>query len=508
MATNGYFSGRTITELPTDYKFIGRKELYSSVKENELNQANIAMILKDVLPVHFENYAEIDYLIGYYRGLQEILSKDKKVRPEINNKVLENNAYHIVEFKKGYVYGDPIQYVQRGDTAKDEIVILNKFMAENDKASKDKELAEDMYIGGTAYRFITSEEDKLKPFGIYNINPKSAFVVYSTQIEHKPLLGGFLTSKYDYGTKLITYIITVYTKRNIYTFSCTEQDIKVLDADLIKYIPDTPKNETNWFGSIPIIEYPLNRNRLGVIELVKPSIDALNKIASADIDGLEQFVQSLMVFVNADVDATQLAEMVSMGAVKISSPQGTQGIQADIKLLINQLQHSETKVLYDRIYNNMLTIAGVPKMTDKASSGDTGQARLVGEGWTMADERAKQDELSFKLAEKQALKLIIQICKGKSDSGIKSLETSDIEIKFTRNKSDNLLVKTQGLINMMNAQIAPIIALQTSGLFSDPNEVFEQSQSYCDGDMWKMPDATNTDIAKVESPKTDVIPAK
>jgi hypothetical protein len=33
----------------------GRTTLYSSIKENELNPSTIAQVLKDILPVHFEN---------------------------------------------------------------------------------------------------------------------------------------------------------------------------------------------------------------------------------------------------------------------------------------------------------------------------------------------------------------------------------------------------------------------------------------------------------------------
>ena len=149
---------------------------------------------------------------------------------------------------------------------------------------------------------------------------------------------------------------------------------------------------------------------------------------------------------------------------------------ADVKLLTSQLLHSETKIVTDDIYNNILTICGVPRLNDKPSGGDTGQARLLGEGWTMADERAKQDELSFKKSERQFLKLILRICE--YEGKIKSLKNSDIDIKFTRNKSDNLLVKTQGLLNMKEAQVSPDIAFTICGLFSDPNDVYAKAKKY------------------------------
>jgi SPP1 family phage portal protein len=461
----------------------GRTVLKTSLKENELNALTIQRVLLDVLPVHFENRKQIDYLIGYYKGNQDILLKTKNVRKDINNKVLENNAFHIVEFKKGYVFGDPVQYVQRGTEWKDEIEKLNKYMVECEKPAKDKDLAEDMYICGTSYRLIFPNDDVDMPFVIYNSSPKETGVVYSSGYENKPLLAFYIATKKDY-TKEDTfyYVITVYTRKSVYTYRVDKR----LDEFQIDYIPNKLESqEVNWLGYIPIIEYPLNKSRLGVIELVKSTLDALNKISSNDIDDIEQFVQSLLVLINADIDAEEYQKMLELGAAKFVS-NDDRGQKVDVKLLSNKLEHADTKVLYDRLYNNMLTIAGVPKMTDKSSSGDTGQARLVGEGWIMADERAKQDELSFKIGEKELLKIAIAICESKSETGIKKLRTSDIEIKFTRNKSDNILVKTQALLNLKSSQVSPEVAFNVIGLFSDSNEVVNKSVDFFGEDFWKV----------------------
>ena len=476
--------------LRYNYLF-GRDVLKSSYSEDELNPETISQVLLDVLPVHFDNRKQIDYLIGYYKGNQDVLNKVKKVREDINNKVVENNAYHIVEFKKGYVFGDPIQYVQRGDVEKTEIEILNNFMINNDKASKDKDLAEDMYITGTGFRMIFPNEDKKTPFVMYNASPKNANVVYSSGYDQKPLFCFYITEKADYEAKEIYYKITVYTKTNAYTYKTNNRAFTVGNDLEINLIPElTPESSVNWIGYLPIIEYPLNKSRLGLVELVKSTLDTLNKISSNDIDGIEQFIQSLLIFMNVDIDSTQFKEMIAAGAVKLKSIEGN-NVKSDIKSIVNQLQHSETKILYDRLYNNMLTIAGVPRMSDKASSGDTGQARLVGEGWTMADERAKQDELSFKLSEKQLIDRAIKICKDKN-TGIKTIETTDIDIKFTRNKSDNMLTKAETLKMLLESGILPEIAMEVVGLFSDSSDTFKQSELYHGSEFWKKENIADT----------------
>jgi len=474
----------------------GRRELSASFTKENLSVDEIKMILEEVLPSHLANVQDIQYLQGYLSGNQKILSKTKLIRPEINNKILENNAYHIVEFKKGYVFGDPIQYVQMGeDTAKEEIEILNQYFAENDKPSKDKDLSEDWYVCGTAFRFIKSVSSEFTPFEFYNLDPKQAGVVYSTDIDKKPLFGFYLVKKSEMvGNTLKDYgFVTVYTKFNIYNFRFNVDKLTISD---LKYVKDNVANEVNKLGEIPIIEYPLNMSRYGLIELVMPTLDALNLIASNEMDDIQQFVQSLIVLVNADIDLMKLAEAKAGGVMLVKDSNAQ--FKADIKTISNKLQHSETKVLSDRLYNQMLTIAGVPRMSDKASSGDTGQARLVGEGWTMADERAKQDELSFKVSEKRMLKLILKICKLKpTQSNIKTLQPKDIEIKFSRNKSDNMLVKAQTLIDLKTAGVDPEIAFRTVEFWSDPAAVLKASKLFYGSSFWK--EAQSGTLATPES---------
>lgn len=493
-----------------DRVFFGRRKLTLSLEKSELTAKKIIDVLPQVLSEHEKNAEEIDYLYKYYKGMQPILNKVKAVRPEINNKVLENHAFEIVEFKKAYVYGEPVQYVQKGETddskINPDILSLNEFMENEDKASLDKELAEWQYICGTAYRWadIKKEEDGEAPFHISIPDPRRTFVVYSSGIRGEQLFSGHYSyfseniqtdEKLEYVNKY--RIITIYTdkftcqiKESLGNYEMLEQTLPVSEEKIEEY-PLIVEGDR-------IIEYPLNSSRLGLIELVLSGLNAINRIKSADLDDIEQFVQSLLVFINQDVDANDVIELMALGAVKINSSDPNK--PADIKLLAQQLQHSDTKVVTDDIYNNILVICGVPRLNEKSSGGDTGQARMLGEGWSLADQRAKQDELSFKKSERQFLRLILNICRYKNE--LKTLKIQDIDIKFTRNKSDNLLTKAQGLMNMQTAQVPPDVAFATCGLFSDPNDVYAKAVEYYGPDLWKQ-NSQKPEIDKEEEENED-----
>ena len=483
--------------------FSGRKVIYCSLKKDELTPENIISKFPELLSIHYQNVADIDYLDNYYKGIQPILNKSKVVRPDINNKVLVNHAYEIVEFKKSYVFGDPVQYVQKGekDSSKinPEISLLNKFMESEDKSSKDKELAEWQYKIGTAYRWADKddmEDEDDAPFEISIPDPRKVFVVYSTGVNKKQLFSVYIDNFTEMITTQETSHIAQYQEFTVYL----EDEVMVLTTKNGKLSLKELYGKKNVLGirkKLPnpypllikghrIIEYPLNPSRLGLIELVITQLNALNRITSNEIDDIEQFVQSLLVYINQEVDIERHKQIIKLGAVEINSQSPDK--PADLKLLAQKITHSETKVLKDSTYNDILTIVGIPRLNDKPSGGDTGQARLLGEGWTMADERAKQDELSFKKSERQFLKLILNICKGTlqgKKEKFKVLTISDLDIKFTRNKSDNILVKTQALMNLMSAQCPPDIAFTVVGLFNDPNEVFDKAKQYYGEDLWK-----------------------
>ena len=68
----------------------GRTIIYTN--QNRIDEYNIVQELNNALVYHTQNATEIEYLDRYYRGDQPILYRKKEVRPEVNNKVVENIA--------------------------------------------------------------------------------------------------------------------------------------------------------------------------------------------------------------------------------------------------------------------------------------------------------------------------------------------------------------------------------------------------------------------------------
>ena len=488
--------------LPTPYQikmlgpalvqYFGRKVLYDDYTDEDLNSGTIEQrvaivntILNHVWSTHKDNVNEINYLENYYKGYQPILGKHKDVRPTINNVIIENNAFWVVNFKVGYVFGSPYRFIQKGDVANPQIDILNNYVQAEDKYAKDSELAESLYTNGIAHRLILpTPNNPESPFSIKNLDSKNAFIVYSSKTGEK-LLG----VSFSKGVHTGQVIGSVYTRTGFYEFTMGEP----YSQFSVKYV----KNHI--LNSIPIFEYHLNKWRLGIIEVVMSIFNAINRIDSGDLDGLEQYIQSILVFINNEIDKETYRDILDLGAVQLNTADPSR--PADIKMLQNELKHDNTKVLHDRLLNTALQIIGIPTTSDRTSGGDTGMARQLSDGWEMANRRALQDENNFKMCSKPEVELMLSICE-KQNSGISTLTMQELEMKSTRNNSDNFLTKAQGMSNLITSGVSPDIAFATSGLFSDSNDVFTKSMDFYGGEeSW-----INTFMKKIQSSTVAKIP--
>ena len=432
----------------------GRRVLLTDV--SEINANNVIQVLNDIESSNMANEYDIKYLWEYYKGKQPILERVKVVRPEICNRIVENRANEIVSFKLGYLCGEPIQYIARGNEGDVATGIskLNEMMFIANKASLDREIIEWQLICGTSFRMVlpsdVSEKEDI-PFEIYTLDPRNTFVVYSS-VGNKPLMG-VTYSKGRNGEK--TY--DIYTK---------DEYFKIKNGTILEI-------EKHFLEMIPIIEYPANNARLGSFEIVLPLLDAINTTVSNRLDGVEQFVQSFVKFINCDITKDDFIALKDLGAIKVKSVDGQ---SADVDIVSNDLNQIQVQTLTDDLYQTVLAICGIPNRNGGSSTSDTGAAVIMRDGWSLAEARAKDNEIMFKRSEGQFLRLTLRILR---DMGDISIKLSDIDIKFTRRNYEAIQSKSQVLVSMLGQKkIHPLLAFTHCGLFSDAESAYTMSMKY------------------------------
>ena len=413
------------------------------------------------------------YLQNYLYGDQDIKNKVKYTRTEINNKSVENWAWAFEEFKKAFLLGKPIQYAPSDDVNNSEISTLNNYMIYEDKDSLDQEIYEDIFTVGRGFRYVNyskTNEDDEAPIELLNFDVLETEIVYSSSVKHEQLLTFVHTDK-----KYITQGVNPNTGEK-------EQQPKYYDEYTVytkdmKYVINNKNNAFTITKRTPIIhkvhlitEYYFNRKRMSFLEICKDIFDDINDIENFDKDDIEGFVNSIMVFTNAEVNKEGMDAIKTYGAVSIKS---TDQKKASVELLQSRLKSLDTQIFYLRKLSALHSILSVPEATQNGtiSNAETGKAVLTGQGFTSASVRVENEEKAFKKCDRNSLKVILKICRNASDSNIKKLKVSDIDIKFSRDLSENLLVKTQALMNLQSANIPPEIANTVIGLFSDPVNV-------------------------------------
>ena len=431
----------------------GRLVLYT--EETTIDESNIIAELNKALGFHEVNVSAIEYLDRYYRGDQPILNREKKVRPEINNKIVENHALEIVDSKVADLFGEPIQYVlsDNEDEAKAQAIdLLNKYMKSEDKAALDIERARWASIAGTSYFFVGEENRMPKifdeaPYYITCENPTKTFVVYYA----------------DDKTPAFSCQIRRDINGNIYNVYTPSKFYLIQNSEIIA-IAD------NGNDMIPVIEYPNNERRLSDIEITISITDAINGMQSDRMNAVEQFVQAFILFKNCKIDKETFEALAFAGALSIKDT--ADGKVADAKLMTSELSQTGTQVSKDDLYNSLLVIQGMPSRNE-ASGSTTGQAEALRNGYYAEEKRAELRIPIFQKSERMLLRVVLNKLRIKKQGF--SLSISDIDIRPVRSKLENMLVKAEVLQILHNIGVDDSVALKTVNLFSDVQDVISKS---------------------------------
>lgn len=432
----------------------GREEIFTDVRE--VTAANVRDVLNKTKNTFEKNQREIQDLYNYYRGNQGVLSRQKTYNKTVCNKLVVNRANEIVSFKSGYLVGEPIVYVNNSEdnAISQSIKQLNDFMSAEDKAAKDRELAEWVYIAGVGYRCTlpdTENEEDEAPFEIFTLDPRYTYIVRNSGLGHKPVMSVQITKPVEGDV-----IYSVYTNKMFFEI----QSDKIIDQRF------------HGLGDIPVTEYRFNNAMIGAFELVLTALDAINEVGSNRLDSIENFVQAFLVFKGIDMDNEQYRAFLEQGGICL--PEG----DTDVKYLVQEMNQTQTQTEVDDLYQTILTIVGMPSMnTGNTSDSSNNGAVILRNGWTLAEARAKDDENMFKMSEKQFLKIVLRICNKYRENF--NLKLSQIEPRFTRRNYENALEKAQILTMLLSSdKVHPRLAFETCGLFIDPETAYLASEKY------------------------------
>lgn len=444
----------------------GRKIAYTDVET--ITQDNVVKVVGNCIGTFNWNKHIIKYLWDYYKGDQPIRYRVKKVRDDITNRIVENHAYEIVQFKTGQSYGEPVQYISRKDeeAVNKAVDTLNDYMEDANKQEKDIKSGEWQSATGTSFKAVQKTPGEEVPFRIVAPSPMNTFVIYNRSTE-EPLLA--VQDLKDADGK---YYKLCYSS----THEC-----KIINGTVSDW-------KLHGFGGIPIVEYPNNHERISDIELVIDILDAINNMQSNRMDGVEQLIQAWYKFINCEVDEEQFEKMKMNCALVVKSI--NKDNKADVDVITQELDQSQSQIAKDDLWDNALSILAIPSKQGN-TGGDTQGAVELRNGWDFSKTRAKLKDPLIVTAEKRLAKVVLNVIRIYEKD--LNLSLRDFTVQINHSPQDNMYTKSQTLLQLLQCGVHPLVAIKTVGLWGDAEKTFLLSKPYLDN-LWQ----TIDDVAAQE----------
>lgn len=437
----------------------GRKRII--LDYDEVTPDNVNEILGKCLSTHASNKSDCQYLIDYFLGKQDILTRGESKTSTINNKTVVNYAYPITREIVGYTFGNPIELVQKDIKYLEDVNKLSSIYDYEDAYYVDICTAIFDSICGVAYQMtlpssmINKDDTPDVPIRYMCLDPRYTFVAFSNSTGNPQLLSGQITVDEN---GLESYVL--YTDDNVFR----------IDFD------GSISVSKNVIGLNPITMVENSIFLTGDWEQAISVLNATNQVTSDALNDIEGTIKSLLVVLGAEFDDDDNATLKKIKEDRVLTLTNATGGNLDAKFISPQLDSTSVQNIREYLEDARNIITGIPDRENNGGGGDTGTAVLNRNGWTDIEIVAKLKELFFKKGKKKQLAIGIQILKI-LDMLSSDFSVINVEPVIGRHTTDNLQTKTQAFATLVaTGELATIDCLEFSGLTNRVREVVERGK--------------------------------
>lgn len=238
-------------------------------------------LVKDMITKHETRLRRYDYLENLYKGFHDVYNEPEKESWKPDNRLAVNFPRYITETFTGYGYGVPIKV-----THPDEVVneAIQTFAKDNELSDHEAEMVKKCCIYGHAFEYIYQNEDtKTK---VSSCTPKECFVVYDDTVAGRALFAIKYGYRYDENGVNKTMFGQILSRELIEDFY----------GDKKTEISDNP------YGLIPVVEWRLDDERIGLYEEVAGLIEAYNHTIGEKANDVDAFAEAYLAIMGAKLD--------------------------------------------------------------------------------------------------------------------------------------------------------------------------------------------------------------
>lgn len=488
-------------------KNYGRVKILTDIVLNgniEHDKELIPKIIENSMPYHLNNVRA--YAINeswYFNDTDKILSKQKFMRQEIDNKFTFAKAKSTVEMNNGYCFGEPFKYVtNEAEIGKQEqMTAFNKCLKLARGHQHTRTCAENGAKFGISYKLALRPTEKELNKGqffriVSDIDNFQTFKVYTNTIDKEEVLGvtyydrRVLNDKGE-ATDVTETVFNCWTKYHQWVFVKDTKGVYVnlpfsiriqnsfttIDAFPLKVSLEGVANET----LIPLQEFERTGDRVADFELSIKLMDAINTLASCRLDSVQQSTDFIIKLRDIDLGEfdengnnpvlDRIKQYMANHFLAVESRDGAD-VQPDIDVLDIPLNQSQVQEL-----QNYLVEALNEELQQPTRNGGTGQDTGIAvenrNGFRQFENLATKITDYMIEGEMLFIEKLLEIGKSYPNCPFKDLEIGDVEIRSMRNKSENKTTAVNNFKEMVNAGVNRYTAYAESGLVADISDTIK-----------------------------------
>ena len=217
------------------------------------------------------------YLESLYDGFHDVYNQPEKERWKPDNRLAVNFPRYITDTFLGYAYGIPIKKSHPEEKINQ---VFQTFERDNEITDHEFELAKRCCIYGHAWEYVYQDEEANTKLTI--CSPKELFTVYDDTVRGRALF----SVRYGYREDGYTRFGEILTPEEIKTFSGG----------------DIQERRENPYGHIPVVEWMLNAERIGLFEEVAGLVEAYNHTIGEKANDVDAFAEAYLAVLGAELD--------------------------------------------------------------------------------------------------------------------------------------------------------------------------------------------------------------
>lgn len=412
---------------------------------NVLDQGVKMELIKGCIEQHKLMLPRYEYLENLYLGFHDIFRLPEKEGWKPDHRLAVGFPRYITDTFIGYAYGKPIK-VQSEDEKFDEAMQL--FAKRNALKDHNKEMAKVACKFGHAFEYLYQNENT--ETRVTRFTPRQMFIVYDDSVAEHALFAvryGYHGEKSKLRGKLYGEILT--------------------PSQVLKFEEDkiTDKND-NPYGKIPVVEWKLNEERIGLYESVAGLVETYNAALGEKANDVESFAEAYLAIMGAEIDEEGTRRIRDSRIINLYGTNNAKDVL--IQFLQKPTADGTQENLLDRLETLIYQTSMVANISDESFGGATSGTSLAYKLQAMSNLAESFDSKVEKSIRKR-LKLFCTL----STNTPRQDAYEDVEITFTRNVPKNLLEEAQTA-----AQLSGIVSHETQlrglSIVADPKAELER----------------------------------